>query len=308
MSAIRLARGITGRDKILKFEGCYHGHADSMLVKAGSGLASLGIPECPGIVADLARNTLTLAYNDSDSVEELFAEKGHEIACVIVEPIAGNMGVVPPHPEFLNILRDVTQKSASLLIFDEVISGFRVSLGGAQELYDIQPDLTCLGKIIGGGLPVGAYGGSREIMSHVAPTGAVYQAGTLSGNPLAMAAGLKMLELLSAPGVYEGLEKKSDRLCRGLKENTEKLGIPARFTRVGSMFSMFFTNQEIVDFDSVKTCDTEFFKRYFNAMLEEGIYIAPSQFEAGFMSAVHTEEEIDKTIEASFNALKQARG
>lgn len=308
MSAIRLARGITGRDKILKFEGCYHGHSDSLLVKAGSGLLSLGIPECPGIVADLAKNTLTLTFNDSSSVEKLFVEQGDEIACVIVEPIAGNMGVVPPQPGFLQTLRDVTQRSGALLIFDEVISGFRVGLGGAQELYDIHPDLTCLGKIIGGGLPVGAYGGSKEVMDHISPMGSVYQAGTLSGNPLAMAAGNKMLDLLTKPGVYEDLERKSEKLSAGFKENVRKLGIDARFTRAGSMFSMFFTREEIVDFPSVKMCDTEFFKRYFNAMLEEGIYIAPSQFEAGFMSAVHTDEDIDQTIQANYFALKKAIG
>jgi glutamate-1-semialdehyde 2,1-aminomutase len=308
MSAIRLSRGITGCDKILKFEGCYHGHADSMLVKAGSGLMSLGIPECPGIVADLAKNTLTLPYNDASSVVNLFAEQGDEIACIIVEPIAGNMGVVPPQPGFLQTLHEVTRRSGALLIFDEVISGFRVGLGGAQELFDIQPDITCLGKIIGGGLPVGAYGGTKVIMDHVSPTGSVYQAGTLSGNPLAMAAGNKMLDLLSAPGVYEDLERKSEKLCGGFKDNVQKLGIDAQFTRVGSMFSMFFTREEIVDFHSVKTCDTEFFKRYFNAMLDEGIYIAPSQFEAGFMSAVHTQEDIDQTIEANYVALKKAKG
>jgi glutamate-1-semialdehyde 2,1-aminomutase len=308
MSALRLARGITGRDKILKFEGCYHGHADSMLVKAGSGLLSLGIPECPGIVADLAKNTLTLSYNDSASVEKLFAEQGDEIACIIVEPIAGNMGVVPPQPGFLQTLRDVTRQSGALLIFDEVISGFRVGLGGAQELYGILPDLTCLGKVIGGGLPVGAYGGSKEIMDQVSPTGSIYQAGTLSGNPLAMVAGIKMLDLLSASGVYDALETKSAKLCDGFKANAQKLGIDARFTRIGAMFSMFFTREEIVDFYSVKKCDTEFFKRYFNAMLDEGIYIAPSQFEAGFMSAVHTEEEINQTIQANYVALKKARG
>jgi len=308
MSAIRLARGITGRDKILKFEGCYHGHADSMLVKAGSGLLSLGIPECPGIVADLAKNTLTLSYNDASSVEKLFAGQGDEIACIIVEPIAGNMGVVPPQPGFLQTLREVTLQFGALLIFDEVISGFRVGLGGAQELYDIHPDLTCLGKIIGGGLPVGAYGGTQEIMDRVSPTGSVYQAGTLSGNPLAMAAGNKMLDLLSAPGVYDDLERKSEKLCAGFQDNARKLEIDARFTRVGAMFSMFFARDEIVDFHSVKACDTEFFKRYFNAMLEEGIYIAPSQFEAGFMSAVHTEEDINQTIQANYVALKKAKG
>lgn len=308
LSAIRLARGVTGRDKILKFEGCYHGHGDSMLVKAGSGLASLGIPECPGIVSDLAQKTLTLPYNDSAKVRALFAEQGEQIACLIVEPIAGNMGVVPPKDGFLQTLRDVTRESGALLIFDEVISGFRVGLGGAQKIYDIQPDMTCLGKIIGGGLPVGAYGASRELMRNISPTGDVYQAGTLSGNPLAMAAGNEMLSLLSEDNVYENLETKSEKLCSGLKENVDKLGIPARFTRVGSMFSMFFTDQEVTDFQSVKSCDTEFFKRYFNALLEEGIYTAPSQFEAGFMSAVHTDDDIEKTIVASFKALKKARG
>ncbi len=308
MSATRLARGITGRDKILKFEGCYHGHADSMLVKAGSGLLSLGTPECPGIVADLAKKTLTLPYNDPDSVKKLFADQGDEIACVIVEAIAGNMGVIPPKEGFLQTLRDVTRKSGSLLIFDEVITGFRVTLGGAQSIFNIQPDLTCLGKIIGGGLPVGAYGGPKKLMDHISPTGSVYQAGTLSGNPLAMAAGIKMLELLSGDNIYADLERKSNLLCNGFKENVAKLGITAKFTRVGSMFSMFFTGTEVVDFNTVKTCDTEFFKRYFNAMLEEGIYIAPSQFEAGFMTTAHSEQDIEKTIQANFKALQKAKG
>ncbi len=278
LSALRLARGFTGRDKIVKFEGCYHGHGDSLLVKAGSGVLSLGLPDCPGIVADLAKNTLNLPYNDTQAVEQLFRKMGKEIACLIVEPIGGNMGVVPPQPGFLELLRKVTAESGALLIFDEVITGFRVSYGGAQKLYGVSPDLTCLGKIIGGGLPVGAYGGKKEIMDHIAPVGAVYQAGTLSGNPLAVTAGIEMLNLLSQPGVYEDLEKKSERLCNGFKENVKKLGVTATFTRVGSMFSMFFTDQEIISFDSVKTSDTGLFKRYFNAMLEEGIYIAPSQF------------------------------
>ena len=308
LSALRLARGFTGRDKIVKFEGCYHGHGDSLLVKAGSGVLSLGLPDCPGIVADLAKNTLNLPYNDTQAVEELFAKMGKEIACLIVEPIGGNMGVVPPQPGFLELLRKVTKASGTLLIFDEVITGFRVSYGGAQKLYGVTPDLTCLGKIIGGGLPVGAYGGKKEIMDHIAPVGAVYQAGTLSGNPLAVTAGIEMLNLLSQHGVYEDLETKSARLCSGFKENVKKLGITATFTRVGSIFSMFFTDQEIINFDSVKTSDTEFFKRYFNAMLEEGIYIAPSQFEAGFMSAVHTDADIDQTIEAQYRALKKAAG
>lgn len=308
MSALRLARGITGRDKILKFEGCYHGHGDSLLVKAGSGLASLGIPDCPGIVSSLAEKTLNLPYNNIDQVRELFEKEGNEIAALIVEPIGGNMGVVPPKPGFLEALREVTQKAGALLIFDEVITGFRVSLGGAQKLYGVTPDITCMGKIIGGGLPVGAYGGSRQIMDNISPVGSVYQAGTLSGNPLAMTAGNVMLDLLSQDGVYENLEQKSAKLCQGLKKNVESLGIKAQFTRVGSMFSMFFTDQDIIDFETVKSCDTDFFKRYFNGLLEEGVYIAPSQFEAGFMSAVHTDEEIDLTLEASRKALIAARG
>ena len=308
LSALRLARGFTGRDKIVKFEGCYHGHGDSLLVKAGSGVLSLGLPDCPGIVNDLAKKTLTLPYNDINAVEELFTSLGKEIACLIVEPIAGNMGVVPPQPGFLEVLRKVTAKSGTLLIFDEVITGFRVAFGGAQKLYGVSPDLTCLGKIIGGGLPVGAYGGKKEIMDHIAPTGAVYQAGTLSGNPLAVTAGIEMLNLLSQPGVYDDLEKMSERLCHGFKENVKQAGVTATFTRVGSMFSMFFTDQEIVGLESVKTSDTHLFKRYFNAMLEEGIYIAPSQFEAGFMSAVHTDEDIDATLAAQGRALKKARG
>ena len=306
MSALRLARGITGRDKIVKFEGCYHGHSDSLLVKAGSGLASLGIPECPGIVSGLAEKTLNLPFNDTEQVRQLFAKEGNEIAALIVEPVAGNMGTIPPAPGFLETLREETKKVGALLIFDEVITGFRVSLGGAQKLFGVTPDITCLGKIIGGGLPVGAYGGSKEVMGHISPVGSVYQAGTLSGNPLAMAAGNVMLDLLSEPRVYDLLEKKSKKLCDGLQKNVHELGISAQFTRVGSMFSMFFTDQIIKNFDSVKTCDTEFFKRYFNALLEEGIYIAPSQFEVGFMTAIHSDEEIDQTIAASLKALKIA--
>jgi glutamate-1-semialdehyde 2,1-aminomutase len=306
MSALRLARGITGRDKIIKFEGCYHGHVDSLLVKAGSGLASLGIPECPGIVSSLAEKTLNLPFNDAEQVRQLFAKEGSEIAALIVEPITGNMGAIPPAPGFLETLREETKKAGALLIFDEVMTGFRVSLGGAQNLFGVIPDITCLGKIIGGGLPVGAYGGSKEVMDHISPVGSVYQAGTLSGNPLAMAAGNVMMNLLSEPNVYDLLEKKSKKLCDGLKKNVQELEISAQFTRVGSMFSMFFTDQKIENFDSVKTCDTEFFKRYFNALLEEGVYIAPSQFEVGFMSAIHSDEEIDQTIAVSLNALKIA--
>ena len=306
MSALRLARGITGRDKIVKFEGCYHGHGDSLLVKAGSGLASLGIPECPGIVSSLAEKTLNLSYNDVEGVRDLFQREGKDIAALIVEPIAGNMGVIPPSPGFLQALRDETKKAGALLIFDEVISGLRVSLGGAQKLFGITPDITCMGKIIGGGLPVGAYGGSKEVMDHISPVGSIYQAGTLSGNPLAMAAGNVILDLLSEPQVYELLEEKSKKLCDGFEKNTQELGVSAQFTRVGSMFSMFFTDQQITNFESVKTCDTNFFKSYFNALLEEGIYIAPSQFEAGFMSAIHSDKEIEQTIDANLKALKAA--
>jgi glutamate-1-semialdehyde 2,1-aminomutase len=306
MSALRLARGITGRDKIVKFEGCYHGHGDSLLVKAGSGLVSLGIPECPGIVSSLAEKTLNLSYNDVEGVRDLFQREGKSIAALIVEPIAGNMGVIPPIPGFLQTLREETKKAGALLIFDEVISGLRVSLGGAQKLFGITPDITCMGKIIGGGLPVGAYGGSKEVMDNISPVGSIYQAGTLSGNPLAMAAGNVVLDLLSEPQVYELLEEKSKKLCDGFEKNTQELGVPAQFTRVGSMFSMFFTNQQITNFESVKTCDTKFFKSYFNGLLEEGIYIAPSQFEAGFMSAIHSDKEIEQTINANLKALKVA--
>ncbi len=306
MSALRLARGITGRDKIVKFEGCYHGHGDSLLVKAGSGLVSLGIPECPGIVSSLAEKTLNLSYNDVEGVRDLFQREGKNIAALIVEPIAGNMGVIPPIPGFLQTLREETKKAGALLIFDEVITGLRVSLGGAQKLFGITPDITCMGKIIGGGLPVGAYGGSKEVMDHISPVGSIYQAGTLSGNPLAMAAGNVVLDLLSEPRVYELLEEKSKKLCDGFEKNTQELGVSAQFTRVGSMFSMFFTDQQITNFESVKTCDTKFFKSYFNGLLEEGIYIAPSQFEAGFMSAIHSDKEIEQTIDANLKALKVA--
>ena len=308
MSAIRLARGVTGRDKVVKFEGCYHGHVDSMLVKAGSGLASLGIPECPGIVDALAKNTLTLPFNDSSKVKDLFAAEGDNIACVIVEPVGGNMGVVPPQNGFLETLREVTNQVGAVLIFDEVITGFRVALGGVQSICGVKPDLTCLGKVIGGGLPVGAYGGSRQLMNNIAPVGPIYQAGTLSGNPLAMTAGIEMIKLLSGQSVYDELERKSEKLCAGYESNVKKLGIKAQFTRVGSMFSMFFTDQNIIDFESVKSSDTNFFRSYFTSLLDEGVYIAPSQFEAGFMSAVHTDEEIEQTIEANYKALQKACG
>ena len=306
MSAIRLARGVTGRDLIVKFEGCYHGHADSLLVKAGSGVASLGIPDSPGVPADLAKQTLTLPYNDSEKVRELFALRGKDIACLIVEPIAGNMGVVLPKEGFLQTLREVTQENGALLIFDEVITGFRVALGGAQQIYGIKPDLTCLGKIIGGGLPVGAYGGRKDIMNNIAPLGPVYQAGTLSGNPLAMVAGIAMIDVLSDPAVYEELDRKAETLCAGLLGHAKRLGIPAQICRVGSMFSMYFTDQNIVDFASVKTSDAEFFKRYFNALLDEGVAIAPSPFEAGFVNTAHTDEDIQSTLKIAGRAMEKA--
>jgi glutamate-1-semialdehyde 2,1-aminomutase len=307
MSAIRLARGVTGRKKIVKFEGCYHGHGDSLLVKAGSGVLSLGIPDSPGVIPELADQTLTLPFNRSEELLALFEKHGADIAALIVEPVPGNMGVVVPRPGFLQMLRKVTERFGALLIFDEVITGFRLALGGAQELYGVRADLTCLGKIIGGGLPVGAYGGPRKFMDQVAPLGSVYQAGTLSGNPLAMVAGIEMLKLLASKKVYESLERKSARLCEGLRKNAEAEGVPAQFTRVGSMFSMFFTDQPVVDYASIKTADTRMFKYYFNALLEEGVYIAPSQFEAGFMSAVHSDTDIDKTIVAGRKALKKAK-
>jgi glutamate-1-semialdehyde 2,1-aminomutase len=303
MSAIRLARGYTGRDRILKFDGCYHGHSDSLLVKAGSGAATLGVPDSPGVTAGLAKDTITLPYNDLDKAKELFEMEGETIACVIIEPIAGNMGVVPPKEGFLQGLKNITGKSGTLLIFDEVITGFRVAYGGAQELYGIKPDLTCLGKIIGGGLPVGAFGGRKEIMEKMSPVGPVYQAGTLSGNPLAVTAGLKMLEILGRPGFYDDLEKKTKRLTDGMAANVKKAGIPVYMTRVGSMFCSFFTDGVVVDYSTAAKSDTARFGRYFSEMLRNGIYIAPSQFEAGFVCSAHDDADLDKTIEAHGKAL-----
>lgn len=305
MSALRLARGYTGRDKILKFEGSYHGHADSLLIKAGSGVATLGLPDSPGVPAGVAANTITVPYNDLDSVELAFAKFGKEIAAVIVEPIAGNMGVVPPLPGFLQGLREITQKYESLLIFDEVMTGFRVHFHSAQGLYGITPDLTCLGKVIGGGLPVGAYGGRREIMERIAPSGPIYQAGTLSGNPLAMAAGYTTLKLLGEPGVYEELERKSARLEEGFTANAREFGISSTINRVGSMICPFFTEIQVTDYDSAKTSDLQRFNRYFAALLDRGIAIAPSQFEGMFVSTAHTDEDIEATIGAHREALNQ---
>lgn len=304
MSAIRAARGFTGRDKILKFDGCYHGHGDSLLVKAGSGVATFGLPDSPGVPADLAKHTLTVSYNDIDSVKDLCSREGESIACIIVEPVAGNMGCVPPEPGFLEGLRQVCDQYGIVLIFDEVMTGFRVSFGGAQQLYNIKPDLTTLGKVIGGGLPVGAYGGKREIMEKISPLGPIYQAGTLSGNPLAMTAGIETLKLLSKAGVYKSLELKSAELEKGLKAVFAEAGVPATFNRVGSMFTAFFTEAKVKDFASAKTSDTERFGKFFRAMLANGINLAPSQFEAAFLSLAHTTADINRTVDAARKSLK----
>ncbi len=304
MSAIRLARGYTGRDKIVKFEGCYHGHSDSLLVKAGSGALTLGVPNSPGVPADLAAHTITLTYNDLDSVRKAFAETGDEIACIIVEPVAGNMNCIPPVPGFLEGLRDICDEYDAVLIFDEVMTGFRVSLGGAQGYYGVTPDLTTLGKVIGGGMPVGAFGGRREIMEHIAPLGPVYQAGTLSGNPVAMSAGLTVLDLITEPGFHEQLSQRVTRLLSGLQERADAAGIPFTTSQAGAMFGLFFTDQERVErFDQVMRCDSERFGRFFHAMLEEGVYLAPSAFEAGFISSAHSDADIDETLVAAEKAF-----
>lgn len=304
MSAIRLARGYTGRNKIMKFEGSYHGHADSLLIKAGSGVATLGLPDSPGVPEGVAVNTITVPYNDLESVKLAFEHFGEEIAGVIVEPVAGNMGVVPPLPGFLEGLREVTTQFGSLLIFDEVMTGFRVHMNCAQGRFGVTPDVTCLGKVIGGGLPVGAYGGRREIMEQIAPSGPIYQAGTLSGNPLAMTAGFTTLSLLT-PEVYDRLERLSAKLQAGFESNAKEKGIPFTVNRVGSMVCPFFTNEKVINFNTAKTSDLDLFHRYFGALLEEGINVAPSQFEGMFVSGVHTEEDIDLTIEAQRRALKK---
>ncbi|MGB9661223.1 MAG: glutamate-1-semialdehyde 2,1-aminomutase [Moorellaceae bacterium] len=305
MSAIRLARAFTGREKIVKFAGCYHGHADYLLIKAGSGALTFGVPTSPGVPRATAGHSLVARYNDLSSVEEIFRRVGEDIAAVIVEPVAGNMGCVPPRPGFLEGLRHLTQRYGSLLIFDEVMTGFRVAYGGAQELYGVQADLTCLGKVIGGGLPVGAYGGRREIMEMVAPAGPVYQAGTLSGNPLAVAAGLATLKVLKDHGVYRSLEEKAALLEKGLREAAVETGAEVTINRVGSMFTVFFTKEEVRDYESALTADTERFARYFRSLLQQGIYLPPSQFEAAFISAVHTEEELERTVEAAKRAFKE---
>lgn len=300
MSAIRLARGFTGRDKIIKFEGCYHGHADSLLVKAGSGALTMGVPNSPGVPEALAQNTITLEYNNTDQVRQVMAEIGTEIACIIVEPVAGNMNCVPPLDGFLQSLRETCDASGSVLIFDEVMTGFRVGLSGAQGLYGIKPDLTTLGKVIGGGMPVGAFGGKREIMNHIAPLGPVYQAGTLSGNPVAMAAGLKNLEIIRRDGFYENLSTKTEQLVNGILDVAKANSIPMQANRVGAMFGLFFTDQpQVSRFEHVSQCDVERFKRFFHGMLEQGINLAPSAFEAGFVSSAHTDAQIQNTIDAA---------
>jgi len=298
MSAIRLARGYTEREKIVKFDGCYHGHSDSMLVKAGSGIATLGLPDSPGVLRRVASETLVARFNDSDSVRRLFAKHGSAIAAIIVEPICGNMGVIPPDPEFLADLRAITRRYGALLIFDEVITGFRVARGGAQETYKIKPDLTCLGKILGGGLPLAAFGGARAIMDLLAPEGPVYQAGTLSGNPVAVAAGLEMLALLSRPGVYSQLERKSRQLESGLNDVLTKVGLKAAINRVGSMLTIFFGVESVTNVNHARLSDRDQFARFFHGMLQRGIYWPPAQFEAAFVSLAHSDGDIRKTIQA----------
>ncbi|GAB7025698.1 glutamate-1-semialdehyde 2,1-aminomutase [Geotalea toluenoxydans] len=306
MSAIRLARGYTGRDKILKFSGCYHGHSDSLLVKAGSGAATFGVPDSPGVPQDFARHTLTADYNSLESVKTLIAENKGQVACIIVEPVAGNMGTVPPREGFLEGLRTLCTQEGIVLIFDEVMSGFRVAYGGAQEVYGVTPDMTTLGKIIGGGLPVGAFGGKKEIMTLLSPSGGVYQAGTLSGNPLAMTAGIETLKLLQAEGFYRKLEEKSSYVAAGIARAAEKAGFPIYSTRVGSMFCAFFSKDPVYDWTTAAKCNTEAFAKYFRLMLGEGIYLAPSQYETAFVSIAHATEDLDRTIaaaEKSFKAL-----
>lgn len=304
MSAIRLARGATGRNRIVKFTGCYHGHADSLLVSAGSGVLTLGIPGSPGVTQATAAETVSLPYNSIDSVRAAFDAIGEEIACVIVEPVAGNMGVIPPADDFLKELRQVTRRYGALLIFDEVITGFRVAAGGAQGLYGVTPDLTCLGKIIGGGLPVGAFGGRRDIMERLAPLGPVYQAGTLAGNPLAMQAGIATLEVLRHEGTYQTLESLGARLESGLKAAAEATDVPLRVNRVGSMLTAFFVDSPVVDYDSATCADTDRYAGYHGQMLKHGVYLAPSQFEASFVSLAHTTADIDRSAEAAINAMR----
>ncbi|USK78894.1 glutamate-1-semialdehyde 2,1-aminomutase [Peribacillus frigoritolerans] len=306
MSALRLARGITGRDKILKFEGSYHGHGDSLLIKAGSGVATLGLPDSPGVPEGIAKNTITVAYNDLAATKYAFEQFGEDIACIIVEPVAGNMGVVPPQPGFLEGLREVTTQYGALLIFDEVMTGFRVGYNCAQGYFGILPDLTCLGKVIGGGLPVGAFGGKREFMEQIAPSGTIYQAGTLSGNPLAMTAGLETLSQLT-PESYDEFTRKGDMLEKGIGGAAEKYGVPHTFNRAGSMIGLFFTNEDVVNYDTAKTSDLEFFASYYREMANQGIYLPPSQFEGLFLSTAHSDEDIEKTIAAAEQAFAKLK-
>ncbi|MDE0484473.1 MAG: glutamate-1-semialdehyde 2,1-aminomutase [Candidatus Poribacteria bacterium] len=303
MSAIRVARGYTGRDKIIKIDGCYHGHVDYLLAKAGSGVATFGLSDSGGVPEDFARNTLTVPFNDPETLKTTIEANADEIACLILEPIMGNMGIIPPREGYLNELREITEQHGIVLIFDEVITGFRVAYGGAQSYYGVIPDMTCLGKIIGGGLPVGAYGGKREIMQCVAPEGDVYQAGTLSGNPLAVSAGITTLKKLAEPGVYEQLESRAATLASGLAEATQKHGIDAWHSRVGSMLMLYFTSESVTDADGARTADTERFRQYFWGLLERGVSVAPSQFEAGFVSLVHSEEDINTTVQAATEAI-----
>jgi len=308
MSAIRLARGFTGRNSILKFEGCYHGHADSLLVKAGSGALTLGVPNSPGVPADFAKYTLTAEFNNLEQVKQIFAEQGADLACIIVEPVAGNMNCIPPAPGFLEGLRALCDEYGAVLIFDEVMTGFRVALGGAQAYYNIKPDLTTLGKIIGGGMPVGAFGGRRDIMQHIAPLGGVYQAGTLSGNPIAMAAGLAALTEIRKPGVYDVLTAKTTQLIEGLAAAAKEVGIPLATTQVGGMFGVFFSAEaKITNYQQATQCDIAAFKRFFHLMLEQGVYLAPSAYEAGFLSVAHSDDDLAYTIAAAKNAFIQLK-
>ncbi|MBQ0761181.1 MAG: glutamate-1-semialdehyde 2,1-aminomutase [Zhongshania sp.] len=308
MSAIRLARGYTGRDKIIKFEGCYHGHSDSLLIKAGSGALTMGVPSSPGVPAALAEHTITLSYNDIEGVRAAFAEYGDQVACIIVEPVAGNMNCVPPIPGFLECLRESCDQSGAVLIIDEVMTGFRLGLQGAQGYYGVTADITCLGKVIGGGMPVAAFGGKRNIMEHIAPSGPVYQAGTLSGNPIAMAAGLCMLKHIEQDGFYEPVFQKTDNLITGLKARADAAGIAMTSNHVGTMFGVFFTETEhITNYQQVMACDTERFNRFFHGMLEGGVYLAPASYEAGFLSAAHSDADIEETLNIAEHVFKTLR-
>jgi glutamate-1-semialdehyde 2,1-aminomutase len=307
MSAIRVARGFTGRDKIIKFEGCYHGHADGLLVKAGSGATTFGVPDSPGVPKSYAKNTITLPFNDIAALHSVIKNEWKSVACVIIEPVVGNIGCVLPRPGFLESLRKLTKKFGIVLIFDEVMTGFRVAFGGAQAYYGITPDMTCLGKVIGGGLPVGAYGGKKEIMSMVSPEGPVYQAGTLSGNPLAMTAGIETLRILSRENTYDKLESTGALLEEGLADAARKAGVKTKFYRAGTMFCTYFTNTDVIDYKTAKTSDTARFSRFFSAIIKKGVYIAPSQFEAGFISLAHTEKDIEKTVKAAYESLVEIR-